>query len=246
MIFIFLLLFLGQFVTQILSVMSLQLPGLSFGTGEPTTVEIEFLDADDNVQYLIKGEVFSQSLPMRADNSFFPDSLTGTQKFISKLRIKAAESGLTLKVFETATSTVPKLLVLMKSGFIMANNQPIDIDFASGDDHQTTSEAEINWFNRDLNEMARTRGIHIGKVELHVERHINAPLVSVKTFGPIGVDTSNNPVQAMNSVVNGASAIPSSNVAVLPASPNQHNLPMVLLNPPGTQIQYPNAPPFAY
>ena len=217
-------------------VMSLQLPGLSFGTGEPTTVEIEFLDSSDSTLFLLKGEVFSQTLPMRADNSFFPDSLTGAQKYVSKLRIKAGESGMTLKLFDGPTSAVPKLMVLMKTGFIMGSAGPIEIDFTGGDDHQTTSEAEINWYNRDTNEMTQMKGMHIGKIELHVERYISAPLVPVKAFGAISVE-NNSPAQVMNSAAGSPSLINSNNVAVLPAPVSSpQNFQMAMMNPIGSQL----------
>ena len=235
------------------AVISLQLPGLTYATGTPTTVDVEFLDADSNPLYTLVGEVFVQSLPMQANNIYIPDKLTGTQKYVSKIRIKAGESGMILKLFDESTSTVPKLIVMMKAGFLAsaATKQPIEIDFLGADDRQSINEAEIFWFNRNLMEFTRLKGMHVGKLEVHVERVENAPLVPVKTFGVVSLQSNEIIMpEAMNAAIRGSSLIPSQNAVYMPAGSN--GPPSVYLNsPPGVPFaqsnsQFPNAPPLLY
>lgn len=151
------------------AVISLQLPGLTYGGGQPTTVNVEFVDQFNNPNYILKGEVFLQSAPMQANSIFFPYKLTGQNTPIQKIRIKAGESGMILKLFDSPTASVPKLVIMMKEGFMM-EHQPIDIPVMLGDSHQANGVAEINWYNRDFIEMNRVGGFIIGKVEIHVER----------------------------------------------------------------------------
>ena len=251
--FIPLILTFAHLLRRVRSVMSLQLPGLNYGTGEPTTVEIEFLDSSNNPIYTLKGEVFVQSLPMQANSMFIPDKLTGTQKFVHKIRIKAGESGMVLKLFDSPTASVPKLIVLMKEGFLMTNNEPIEIDVMNGDNHQTIKQAEINWYNRDLAEMTRQRGLHVGKLELHVERIENAPLQPIYKFGMISSPQNNLLIpETMMAGVKGVSMLPSPNaVYMAPPASSSPNVffnvapPMAAAAPQPPQQQYPNAPPFA-
>lgn len=232
--------------------MTLQLPGLSYGSGEPTTVEVDFLDSADTLVYTLKGEVFIKTYPLQANSLFIPDKITGTQKYVKKLRIRAGESGMVLKVFDSPTASVPKLMLLMKAGYVMANNQPIEIDFMGGDDHQTIQQAEINWYNRDLLQMQKQGGMHIGKLELHVERTENAPLQPVFKFGAMSTPQSSLLLPDAISGVNGISVLPSPNAVYM--APPQGSSPNVYFNvappqlypPQGQQQQqlFPNAQPF--
>lgn len=224
-------------------VMSLQLPGLGYGTGEPTTVEIDFLDDSNAPLYTLKGEVFVQTLPMQADNVFIPDKLTGSQKFVRKIRIKAGESGMTLKLFDSPTASVPKLLVIMKAGFLMEDNKSIDIDVMDGDEHQSIRQAEINWYNRDKREMQRLRGLHVGKIELHVERKGNEVQQPMFKFGMISAPQSN----LLMPEVKGVSMLPRNAVYMPPPSSASPNIYLNMPQPQAAasqQYQYPNAPPF--
>jgi len=239
-----LLFILTQLFPSYEAVMSLQLPGLSYGAGEPTTVEMDFLDSSDNPLYTLKGEVFVQSTPMQANSLFLPSKLTGKdQQIVRKLRIKAGESGMILKLFDTATSSVPKLMVLMKAGFIMSNS-PIEIDFVGGDEHQTIKQAEINWYNRDSVETQRLNGMQIGKIELHVERKEGTPLQPSLRFIPF-INTMNSQgtmlyPETMMAALNSASAVPQGGVAI-PAN-SASNVYLNVAQPPPQQ-QFPNAPP---
>lgn len=216
--------------------MSLQLPGLSFGTGEPTTVEIEFLDSADTPLYIIKGEVFSQTMPMRKENTFYPDGLTGSDKYIKTVRIKAGESGMTLKLFESPEANLPKMILFMKAGFIMSNNQPIDISVFEAEEHRDTDLFNLHWYSRDLKKMTQLKGMHVGKIELYVHRDVNQNLVPKGIFGIVGAADSSTPAQALNAVIYDSSKIHSNNVAVVPENPNTRPVQMVVLNPAGSQF----------
>ena len=157
-----------------------------------------------------------------------------------------------LKLFDTSTSTVPKLMVLMKAGFLSstATRAPIEVDVLGGDEHQTISEAEINWYNRDLAEFTRMKGMHVGKLELHVERIENAPLMPVKSFGIVSLKSNEIIMpESMNAVIMGSSLIPSQNAVYMPAGAGSQ--PSVNLNLPvgmalrQTDTQFPNAPPLS-
>lgn len=254
---IFYCLILSTIFSKVSAVISLQLPGLTYATGTPTTIDIEFLDYKNNPLYTLKGEVFVQTLPMQANNVYIPDKLTGEQKFVAKIRILAGESGMVLKVFDTPTSTVPKLMILLKAGFLSsaATQKPIEIDFLGVDDHQTINEAEINWYNRDLSEFIRMKGMHVGKLEVHVERKEEAQFKPVGTFGVVYLQNDKLILpNAMNAVINQPSLIPQNGVN-LPAA--QQSQPQIYLNLPPQQqqqqqqglslaqsnSQFPNAPP---
>ena len=235
----------GRFVVE--AVMSLQLPGLSYGGGEPTTVEVDFLDDANNPIYTLKGEVFVQSAPMQANSVFLPDKLTGKQQFVRHIRIKAGESGMVLKLFDSPTASVPILMLLMKAGFLMSNNEPIDIDVMSGDEHQTIQQAEINWYNRDVAEIQKMKGLHVGKMELHVERTESAPLQPVFKLGVVSnqqssllyPETMMMAVNAASNVPQGAPSLPgsASNVVFnLAPQPQQRQFAVPMM------AQYPNAP----
>lgn len=241
---LFLTFLLAILVRRVSSVMSLQLPGLSYGTGEPTTVEIDFLDSTDAVVYTLKGEIFVQSLPMRSNNLFVPDKLTGSQKFIRKIRIKAGESGMTLRLFSSTTATVPTLMVLMKAGFIMSNNKAIEIDVMDPEDHPLVDKAEINWYDRNMVEIQRQKGFHIGKLELHVERKENEPLQPIYKFGAMASQPNTNLLmpEALMASVPGVNFLPPNAVFMAPPTSSTPNV-FFNVAPPQAQ-QYPNAPPF--
>lgn len=235
-------------VKESLAVMSLQLPGLSYGAGEPTTVEVDFIDTSDNPLYTLKGEVFVQSTPMQSNSLFLPNKLTGKDHIVRKIRIKAGESGMVLKIFDTTTASVPKLMVLMKSGFIMTKT-PIEIDAVGVDDHQTIKQAEINWYNRDAAETQRLGGMKIGKIELHVERKDGTPLQPSLRFVPF-MNTVNSQgsiayPETMMAAMNSASSVPPGGV-VIPSNAGASNVVLNMAQPPPPsqqQQQFPNAPP---
>lgn len=230
-------------------VITLQLPGLEVGAGEPTTVEIDFLDDSDTLVYTLKGEVFIQQYPMQADNVFKPDKLTGNNpRYIRKIRVKAAESGTVLKLFNNAIASVPTMMLVFKAGFLMNNNQPIEIDILDRDDHKSFGMAEVSWYNRDMAELERVRGLHVGKLECHVERTESVPLQPVFKFGPISSVQNNNLIMPENisSFVQGVSALPSQNTVFM-ASPNiPPNMVFNVAPPPpnnnNNNNRYPNSP----
>lgn len=235
------------------AVMSLQLPGISYGSGDPITVDVDFLDESNNPFYTLKGEVFIQSAPLQSNSFFLPDKLTSQQQFIRKIRIKAGESGMLLKLFESPTSSVPSLMILMKSGFLN-NKEPIVIDLMGGDDHQTIKSAEINWYNRDRDELKRMGGFHIGKLEVHVERSESAPLKPSLQFVP--QITSPNPQnnmlypESLKIAANAPSYLQQSpfnlgstlSAPIVPASNVYLNMSPA---PQQQQSRFPNAPIFA-
>ena len=235
-------------------VITLQLPGLSVGAGEPTTLEIDFLDDSDGLIYTLKGEVFIQQYEMKADNVFKPDKLTGgNPKYIRKLRIKAAESGTVLKLFKEENASVPSLMLVFKAGFLMNNNKSIDIDLMDSDDHRSYKMVEVNWYNRDREELNRLRGLHVAKLECHVVRNESIPLQPVYKFGaiaPASYSNNNNNINNNNSLimpenisslVKGISALPSQNT-VFVASPNTPPNMIFNVQPPQDANRFPNSP----
>lgn len=247
-VFLFLFaLILSFFIPSHKGIITLQLPGLSVGAGEPTTVEMDFLDDSDSLIYTLKGEVFIQQYPMQADNVFKPDNLTGGKaKYIRKLRIKAAESGTIVKLFDSPTASVPVVMIVFKAGFLMNNNKSIDVDILELDDHKSYRMAEVYWYNRDLVELKRTRGLHVAKLECHVDRVETTPLQPVYKFAPIAPAQNNNLIMPENSIayVQGVSALPSQNTVFM-ASPNTPpNLVFNVTpnNNSNTNNRFPNSP----
>lgn len=223
------------------AVITLQLPGLTYATGTPTTVDVDFLDNDSKPIFTLKGEVFVQTLPMQSNNKYEPDKLTGGQKFVNKIRIKAGESGMVLKLFDTELSTVPKLMILMKAGFLASRDaKEIEIDFLDGEDHQTIGEAEINWYNRDRDEFKRMKGMHVGKLEIHVERIEKQQLMPVKSFGIVSFKSNEILMpEAMNAAIQEPSMIQAQNAVYVPAS----RYPNMYQQYPSFS-QFPNAPQY--
>ena len=234
------------------NVMILQLPGVSYGSSKATTVEIDFLDDSDSPVYTLKGDILLKSLPEQKESLFLPDKLTGSVKFIKKIRIKAGEPGMLLRLFDNPMASVPKLIVHMKKGFLMERNNPIDIDAIDSRDFDDTPYALHSWYKRDIPEMARQRGFHIAKIELNVQRNIEAPLQPVYKFGLISAP-QNNLLMPEDVVagVKGVNMIQSPNAVYM--APPSSSSPNVYLNmaPPPPQMmaspqiqQFPNAPPF--
>lgn len=205
-------------------------------TGTPTTVDVDFLDSSSNSVYTLKGEVFVQTTPMQSDNVYMPDKLTGGPKYISKLRIKAGESGMVLKLFDNELSTVPKLIVLLTEGFLSSAStlQPIEIDFMQEYD-PVSNGYKIIWYNRNIDEFKRTNGMHVGKLEVHVERMEKAQLMPVKTFGIVSYKSKDVLMpEAMNLFAQEPSLIQAPNTVYVPAAKY-----------PNMYAQYPNAPQYA-
>lgn len=225
---------------RVQSVLSLQLPGLNFGTGDSTVVDIDFLDKSGSPIYVLKGEVFARTLPTRKINNFYPDGLTGSQKYASKIRFKAAEVGTTIKIFDSITSSMPNLTIFITSSFILPEDQAVEINFIDGEQSvQNDSKVDYTWYKRDKRDMSRMDGFHIARIEVITSRVDNAPLVAVPVFGAIGVDSINSPGIALNAAVGGASAVQSKNVAVLQSNQQIQPVQMAMINPPGSQLGQP-------
>lgn len=234
-------------------IMVLQLPGVSYGNDKATTVEIEFLDYKDSLVYTIKGEVLHKSLPEQKESLFLPDKLTGSIKFIKKIRIKAGEPGMLLRLFDNPMDSVPKLILQMKKGFLMDNNKPLEIDAVDSKEFDSDKYSLHSWYKRDITEMARQRGFHIAKIELNVERTVEPPLQPVFKFGVISAPQNNMLMPEDLAGVKGVSLIPSSNaVYMAPPSSSSPNVYFNVAQPPPQMIavaptpnqQFPNAPAF--
>lgn len=241
------------FLSLVHSVIILQLPGVSIGTNEAPTIDIDFLDDKDAVLYSLKGEILTKTFPEQKESLFLPDKLTGSVKFIRKVRIKAAESGMLLRLFDNPMDTVPKFFLQMKQSFLADRNKPIDIDAVDSPDFDSNNIFLHSWYKRDTIEMRRQRGFHIAKIEVNVQKREQPTLQPVFKFGVISAP-QNNMLMPDNLVagVKGVSLIQSPNAAYLgpPASssPNVYlNMappqPQMMIPPPQIQ-QFPNAPAF--
>lgn len=168
-------------------IMVIQMPGVNNGNALPSTVEIDFLEGNSTPLYTLKGEVQNSPFTVQSENHFMLRDAIGdpSKRYINKIRIKAAESGMILRLYDTENASVPLLHILMKAGFLMENNRPLEIDvLALGDDHQSIGPAEVSWYGRDLKALTKTNGMQIHKMDLHVSRdNDDSYLKPVLTFG---------------------------------------------------------------
>jgi hypothetical protein len=242
------------FASLVHGVIILQLPGVSIGTNEQPTIDIDFLDKSDSVVYTLKGEILTKTYPEQKQSAFLPDKLTGSVKFIKKIRIKAAESGMLLRLFDDPTASLPKFFLQMKTSYLMDRNKPIEIDAIDSGEFNTNPDFLFSWNKRDTDEMSSQHGFHIAKIEVNVQRNEQPPLQPVLKFGVISAP-QNNLLMPDNLVAGakGVSLIQSPNAVYLgPPSSSSPNFylnmaqpqPQIIAPPPPQIQQFPNAPAF--
>lgn len=254
----FLYILISAALKSVSAVITLQLPGLTYATGT-STVDVDFLDIDSKPIYTLKGEVLMQTLPMQSNNVYLPNNLTGNSSltggpnYVSKIRINAGESGMVLKLFEGEYATVPSLFVVLVGGFLSSASTlpPIEIDLLKEGD-QNINGVNINWINRNIDELKRTKGMQVAKLEVHVERMEAPQLVTVKSLGIVSLKSNKVLLpEAMNAAIQEPSMIQGPNSVYLPAAkyPNMYSqYPQMYYQypaPPNSFNQYPNAPQFA-
>ena len=129
-----------------------------------------------------------------------------------------------LKLFDSTTATVPKLMVMIKENFYSSTSTipPIEIDFL---DDSKANILKVDkdrfynyyWYGQDVNEITRMGGMHVAKLEIHVERKEELSMLPVKSFGVVSFQSNDVLMpEELNKVIVGSSVIPSQNAVYMP------------------------------
>lgn len=196
------------------AVMTLQQTGISFGAGEPVTVDVDFLDASNKPIYTLKGDVKVPNAPSVSNSVFLPERLVDKSVLIRKIKIRAGEGGMTIKLFEDANKSMPNAVITMTTGFLNAE-QPIEFDLTAADG-STVHPAELKWYDHNPAALASAGGMALGKIELSVVRAVQEPLRPVPQYIPLGHVENPYPSPYLNPFIYPEWSLNAGRPAVLP------------------------------
>jgi hypothetical protein len=236
------------------AILLLQLPGVNLNYPSTAAIEIEFLDLFDNVQYSVKGDFSVPGYTTEPQSNFYPPKLLQRPLAIKSMRIKAGESGMTLKIYGSAQSTTPSEVLVpalssnMITGFF-SQTEPLSVPFSNDQQIINFPAMTVTFLNPSQSGINAAGGFYIQRIEIDLQRAPLQQKQAVPVYLPYGEvyggSQSNSLAAAINNNNNGPSVQPKNSVLLgtgpqaqpmiiqQPASPNQ--------TPPLNQfIQAPN------
>ena len=99
------------------AVMTLQAAGTVFGLGEPFTVDVDFY-AGTELLFSLRGDVRMPDRPSPSLSFFLPPKLINRKAVVTKIHVKAIESGTTIDLFDNIHGRTQNITIVPTMSFI--------------------------------------------------------------------------------------------------------------------------------